>query len=394
MSAWPIAFDPAVPHRDRLLDAGEMRAALARESGQVAAIWRVGKVKYHPGRDLRVVYRGTSRRGPAIVAARARSRVQQTRFSTFPYDRRLPQLADLVAPSDAMRALLAGAWTSSRLAGYAPEKSAVVACLDGNPRRPIAFAKHFASEQEAGAAFAIATCVADRFGCSASDCRVPRPLLLANPRLLILEAAHGDRLSALEETALVQATARLGTALAELHASDVPLPHAAERTDDARLEDAARDIAAACPDLAEAARALAQALIATRPAPTGVVPLHGDVHLKNALLDGSRLWLIDFDQAHAGPAAADLGSFLAALRTEALIGARTHQRAAALANAFLRGYAAVRALPPAAELRWHLSAALFAERARRGVTRLRRNVLVHLATLLEDADRNLRRGAA
>ena len=395
MNAQLLAFDPAVPHRDRLLDAGAMHDQLSLIDGGPASAWRVVKVKYQPGRDLRIVYRdgGAADR---LIVARTVPHSQETRFRLFPRDRRLPLLPDVMAPAAPLRSLVDGAWTASRLAGYAPEKCAVVACLNGNPDRPLAYAKLFAHPEEARAAFAIAVAVADRFAGRAAGCAVPRPLCFEGTHhLLFVEAAHGRRLTALGEDAAIDATRRLGGALAELHDSGIDLPVAGGgRTSDRQLEHAAALIAAARPERGAAAAALARRLMGTRPRSSSFVPLHGDVHIKNAVLDGERLWLIDFDQAYTGPASADLGSFLAVLRVDALIGARTPERAAALATAFLGGYADVRPLPPAAELRWQTSAALFAERAQRGITRMRRDVLVRLPTVLDEADRNLRRGAA
>lgn len=395
MSTPLLAFDPAVPHRDRLLDANVMREPLSLVGGD--AVWTVAKVKYHPGRDLRVLYRGGAAADHRLIVARTlRPHSGETRFHGFPRDRRLPRLADLMAPAAELRPLVDGAWTASRLAGYAPEKSAVVACLNGDPQRPLAYAKLFAYPQEARAAFAIATAVSEGLSERAAVCRIPRPLLFAAAEnLLFLEPAHGRRLTDLEDDELIAAAGSLGAALAELHDSRIDLPsRSGGRTADDHLEHAASLIAMSRPELAPAVTALARRLIASRPRLSSMVPLHGDVHLKNALIDDARVSLIDFDQAHAGPAAADIGSFLAALRADALTGASTQGRVAAVATMFLRGYADVRALPPASELGWHTAAALLAERAQRGITRLRADVLAGLSSLLDEAARHLRRSAA
>jgi Ser/Thr protein kinase RdoA (MazF antagonist) len=95
--------------------------------------------------------------------------------------------------------------------------------------------------------------------------------------------------------------------------------------------------------------------------------------------------LIDLDQAAAGPAAADLGGMLAGLRYCRRVGLCSRAAERALAGAFLAGYAAVRPLPPPAELRWHAAAALLAERALRAVNRVRAEGLLHLGEILDDA---------
>ena len=53
---------------------------------------------------------------------------------------------------------------------------------------------------------------------------------------------------------------------------------------------------------------------AARTAPTcEPVHLHGDTNLRNALVDGRRIALVDLEDAAAGPAAADLGFVIAGL---------------------------------------------------------------------------------
>ena len=95
--------------------------------------------------------------------------------------------------------------------------------------------------------------------------------------------------------------------------------------------------------------------------------------------------MIDVEDLAVGPAAADIGSFLAGLQY-----LRRGNRIAisendTLAEAFLAGYAAVRPLPGRPALAWHTAAALFIERAFHAVTRVRPNGLQHLDELLRDA---------
>ena len=95
--------------------------------------------------------------------------------------------------------------------------------------------------------------------------------------------------------------------------------------------------------------------------------------------------LIDVEDLATGPAAADLGSFLAGLLylwRGARLAAETHDT---VASAFLVGYASVRPLPTRAALRWYTSAALLIERILRALTRIRPLGLLHLPELLGDA---------
>jgi Ser/Thr protein kinase RdoA (MazF antagonist) len=117
------------------------------------------------------------------------------------------------------------------------------------------------------------------------------------------------------------------------------------------------------------------------------VCLHGDVHPKNGILLERGVALIDLDQASLGPAAADLGSLLAALRYEQHIGLLTRADERALSDAFLAGYRQIAKLPEAESLRWHMAAALFAERAFRAVSRIRLRGLQSLPELLNDVQR-------
>jgi Ser/Thr protein kinase RdoA (MazF antagonist) len=122
------------------------------------------------------------------------------------------------------------------------------------------------------------------------------------------------------------------------------------------------------------------------------VCLHGDVHPKNAVLSGDSLTLIDLDQCGAGPAAADLGSLLAALSYKRLTGLLSPARERELAESFLAGYADARALPSVASLRWHTAAALLAERALRAVNLIRTEGLRHLPEILAEAEKLMRGG--
>jgi Ser/Thr protein kinase RdoA (MazF antagonist) len=115
------------------------------------------------------------------------------------------------------------------------------------------------------------------------------------------------------------------------------------------------------------------------------VCLHGDVHPKNGILLEKGTALIDLDQASVGPAAADLGSLLAALRYERHIGLLTESAERTLADVFLTGYQQSGTLPESESLRWHMAAALFAERAFRAVSRIRLLGLQCLPELLMDA---------
>jgi Ser/Thr protein kinase RdoA (MazF antagonist) len=140
------------------------------------------------------------------------------------------------------------------------------------------------------------------------------------------------------------------------------------------------------PDLAQLASELYEVLCAQKKDLTETsVCLHGDVHPKNGILLEKSFALIDLDQASVGPAAADLGSMLAALRYGRHIGRLTEAAECTLATAFLNGYQQFGMLPELESLRWHMAAGLFSERAFRAVSRIRIPGLQCLPELLMDA---------
>ena len=122
------------------------------------------------------------------------------------------------------------------------------------------------------------------------------------------------------------------------------------------------------------------------------VCLHGDVHPKNCVARGGALTLIDLDQCAVGDAAADLGSLLASLSYADITSAASQPSAKTLGEAFLSGYASVRALPSTRSLRWHTAAALLAERALRAVNRVRPEGLARMRELFAGASDVLREG--
>ena len=164
-----------------------------------------------------------------------------------------------------------------------------------------------AAERELANAEAAAAAV----GTADPHLRLPRVLAHSLPdQALAYEPLGGDRLDGIDD--LTPALRALGAALATLH--DVrPLPaRRFDRLDPERLALAAEVVGRARPDCARAAAAL-HARLAGGPPDSEPVHLHGDANLRNALLDGGRVGLVDLEDAAAGPAAADLGFVIAGL---------------------------------------------------------------------------------
>ena len=422
VEALRLAPDPAVPGRDLLLDREEMTRRLSRllsANGRPARIDRCarGRVKYRVGHSLRVVYELRVDGAPRLVASRTfaaelcervYARALETArpvdalrpvaedpelgavFWTFPNDRKLTTLPALAPATDTVSRLLGRPVAGTVLAAYAPEHSATAACRDA-AGRPVAYAKVFADNEDLEAARRAHAAVYELLGPAQAALRVPAVLAFSAPdRMLIVEALDGRRFDTLFGPERLEATRRLGAALGTLHS--LPPPAGLRpfvRLAPERQPRAAELIARARPDVAAAAESLAEELRADPPPPVAPVCLHGDVHLKNALLQGRRIALIDLDQVGLGPPAADLGSALAGLRYHALL-ADDGARGARLRQALLDGYASQREPPDASALRWHVAAALLSERALRAVSRIRPDVLVRLGAVLSEARAVLR----
>jgi aminoglycoside phosphotransferase (APT) family kinase protein len=421
-----LARDPRLPQRDLLLDAGAVAERLAARLGsrgplRVSACARV-RAKYRIGHSLRVLHRIRVAGREHVVAARAfapgESRQAYERasttssdcaplrpvvhdpeidtvFWTFPNDRRIAGLRALEDVPHELARLCAPTWTHSRLVAYAPEKCATAQCLD-EAARVLAYAKVYAGA-DGRRAHAVYLALAERGANEAARVAFPRALAYAEEyRLLLLAPAEGLRVADLRGADRPRGYRRLGAAVAALHELTPPaaLP-SFRRLHVDRLHQAARLIGRARPDARRAAHALADELVRRYEAPAAPhVWLHGDVHAKNGVLRGERLTLIDLDQAAQGPAAAELGSLLAGLSYNALTGLLSRADARTLGNAFLSGYASLRALPAPAALRWHTAAALLAERALRAVNRVRPEGLACLVELLTEARAVLRTGGA
>jgi aminoglycoside phosphotransferase len=420
-----LAPDPAVPGRDVLLDGAEMAARLGRllsAGGAALAVDRYdrGRVKYRVGHSLRVVHsldiagvrrlvasRTFAGRSDAVYERALAGATHDRRmrgiahdpeleavFWTFPNDRKLGSLPALVPATDTVADLLGRPVARTELVAYAPEKSATAACLDRSGR-PIAYAKVFASPDEAADSRRAHAALFDRVGPCHSALRVPAVLGWSPERLmLVVEAVTGRRIDTLRGPDLVQAMRRFGAGLASLHCLPVPdgLPPF-DRLAPAHQAVAADVIGRARPDVAPAAERLAGELADDARLGEDHVCLHGDVHLKNGLLDGRRLALIDLDQAGRGQPAAELGSVLAALRFQALATDEI-ARGEKLRGALLDGYASLRELPSPEALRWHVAAALLTERALRAVSRIRPRGLLYLGAVLGEARAVLRGEAA
>jgi Ser/Thr protein kinase RdoA (MazF antagonist) len=276
------------------------------------------------------------------------------------------------------------------LVAYAPEKCATARCFDVNGV-VIGYAKIYAGD-EGQRIFQTYRALAVNHSSNKTDLHIANALSFSKAdRLLLLESVQGSRVADLKGANLRRGLNNLGSMLAALHGCWLPdnLPPF-KRLEVGKIQRAAGLISQTRPDVAELARTLAFELHCQLPPTDDFVCLHGDVHPKNGIARNEQVTLIDLDQASAGPAAADLGSLLAAFRYNRCVGSINEVDERALVESFLLGYRKVRPLPAAESLRWHMAAALLAERALRSVNRIRPEGLLHLRALLSDAREILR----
>ena len=397
-----------------MMDLDSIARRLSTEIGRRGRVsirtCRLGCVSYRPGRRLRVVYRvgidgrelhvatstfRSSSRGErayrkAMATARNGGSLHpvvfdaelKTVFWTFPNDRRIENLSAVAEARDDLRHLVDGTWIRSRLVDYYPEASAVVQCLDESDRT-VAYAKVSAGG-EGECTLAVQSALSR--AATGSRVRIARPLAYSKRhRTLLVEPIAGRPIGSLAGDELAPGLRAYGAGLATLHS--LPATDDGPRGRDAlgRLQRKAAGMRIVRPDLDEAIGSLLEELSERWARAAGdPTPIHGDTNENNAILQGDRIALIDFDRASMGAPGSDVGNFLGLQRYLRSIGLISPSSEKARAEAFKRGYESVRPLPHPEALQVHESAAL-AERAFRAVTRLRGSALPRVTALLAEA---------
>jgi len=412
-----LIADHALPQRDLLLEPNFMAGLFSQELGVNGPIVVDGcehlRTTYHAGESLRVAYRVSAGGRSCVVAGRAfpqggsRKCFEQEKpkvadcgpfrpmfhhaetgsvFWTFPNDRKIANLHLLVDIPQELAALFPSRWTRSGVMAYAPENCATAQCLSAQ-NDLLAYAKVYADDHSQTC---FRTYTALRQCAETERAQIYFPEVIYHSGLhhiLVLQALRGRRMADIQGRELFGAFARLGQALAWLHSLPAPAHLSGfPRFTNAHMQLAASSIGLVRPDLAQPAAELCNTLCAQKKELNEEsVCLHGDVHPKNGILLEKGIALIDLDQASVGPPAADLGSLLAALRYERHISLLTEPAERTLADTFLTGYRQIGMLPEPESLRWHMAAALFAERSFRSVSRIRLPGLQCLPELLTDA---------
>jgi aminoglycoside phosphotransferase (APT) family kinase protein len=179
--------------------------------------------------------------------------------------------------------------------------------------------------------------------------------------------------------------------IAALHSVQVSCARSAGVDDLIAKLRAVTPIVARCrPSCRETLRSVVDRLLAQ----AGTVPslplatLHGDLHLKNFVIDDNQVAVIDLDNVCTGSPFQDLGSLIAGLHYLRALCRTSGQSLREPVESFLRAYERnVRWPVPRPLVSWYVAAALITERAYRCVTRLKAGRLDLIDDLIAIADR-------
>jgi len=355
------AREEALPGLALLLDAEAFAAAL-REQLPDAGIAGASEfyARYKPGRSCVVAYRVQAGDTDVDVYARAMPRESFERIEAdegvllledaavsvcvFPHDEEIETLARLGRP-DTRSKLLAevmpdrpALWDAkAERVRYWPERR-FVARLETENGDAAAF-KLYAERSYKGAGHNACAFV-PRGELRLAEClgRSDRHRALAFEWLpgrvmdqLMVEPGFDD-----------STLARVGAALAELHAQQPPgLEPRSPEAESKFLHTRARWVGTVRPELAERTRTLAEridtALQGHSPAGS---PIHGDFTPRQVLVAPDGVSIIDLDDATLGEPANDLGVFISRLELMAVSGSLSAARAQALVSTLLDGYEA------------------------------------------------------
>ena len=431
-----LPHDPALPQLAQALDGAAMAQVFgAALDGMQVQSCAVDRVKYRPGRNCSVSYvlaLRDERRGGAVeqrvaarfcsggdAARRHRQALGRARLASAagPALTHLPAL-DMLAhwwPNDAK--LDAPAWLhdDARLRSHSPNAvDAVVAALTGGrgswvahrmslvqyvpearvcarvelqlrpaPGAPVTSLTLYAKADTArnGAATqALMLALHNSPAQAGGQLRTPQPVLWhAATGLHWQLAVPGRALLDVDPRVGPATSARVGAQLAALHATKLPL---ARTLPIASWREAPRRVAELLGRVEPGWALLLTRLVGRLEAGAlermdalarePVVTLHGDLHPRNILLDGSALAFIDLDDASHGPAVIELGAWVGDALYRVLLAGESPSQAAPSWRAFIAAYesASGRAVDESL-LAWSTAHHLLCQRAYRCVANLK-----------------------
>jgi aminoglycoside phosphotransferase (APT) family kinase protein len=364
-----VARDPGLPGLATLLDPDAFLEAV-RQAAPGARLERARPryVRYKRGTNCLVAYRLEGQGAPIDVYAKAHGRdapvkldkaaerrgavgaLGCSRFaiadrglvvSVFPNDSKLAALACLGDPT-ARRRLLSrilprrqGLWDGAlQTLRYKPERRYVarLAASDG---------EGVALKLYTDGSFAQVRSIAKRYA-SRGRLRLPQRIgKRVRHAALALEWIEGESLPEAIAAGRGDACARVGEALAQLHADPgLELPLRSRQADAELATELAGSLATLWPPHGRRAAALAARIAADLPRDSGTCLVHGDFYDRQVILCEDRVAILDLDRAvHASPFV-DLGSFAARLLRHAALGELAASRVREALAGLLEGYQA------------------------------------------------------
>jgi tRNA A-37 threonylcarbamoyl transferase component Bud32 len=352
-----------------LLDPAALAAMIRRVMPRFDARLDITYVRYKPEQSCLIGYRITDGNDTSFVSATATrpdAAGKQTKplqhptkdspyglgrllfpelsimVSFFPNDEKLPAIERLTTTYDWRRLLKklfperTELWSCSWLPiRYKPERRLVGRLMSGNLTQA-SFKIYTDAAYETAKAGAVAFDAGVTYG---------RPRVLGQSdrrRILVFEWLPGELLTRRMSAPGFDATsvAEVGRALAELHSQ--PVKRLVSRPQDTELESLVHTVAwlsHVLPSSEKKAQSLTDRVIRLRPKwPRISKPLHGDFYANQVLLHNDFINLIDFDEAHLGDPACDLGTFIAHLESNAIRGIGAPGLVEPVTRALLTGY--------------------------------------------------------
>lgn len=364
-----VARDPTLVGLSFLLDEERMRERLVRALPElnIGAV-RAHYLRYKPATSCLVAYRVEVEGAEVAVHACSWQSQDESRFRKAesraiepgPLGAGLWSWRDVPAlvwafPNDvdlrALRRLASDAGRGELLAGLARERPS----LQAGAIKPLAYkpgrrfagqlvgvgGEHAVLKLYSRSAYA-SRAATEGWITSASVLRLPELLGRSDRhRAVLLEWLPGVMMGDLLRGVTVPTSAleRTGAALAQLHAQPATgLPERPADGDGDGLLALAQTIALLVPERAAATTELARRLQRRLAARTDCVPVHGDLHAKQIVVDDAWIGLLDLDRAARGARAEDLGNLLGHIERDEALGRIAAGRSDEIAAALLAGY--------------------------------------------------------
>ncbi len=440
-----IPVDNALKHLDTALNIEKMKAVfqqqLYADRSVLIEVCQIERIKYKPQKNCHISYRlrfkknQRHKKTEQLVCARFYEQFGSlSRFLkeedkdksqnsllhipeldcviwVFPNDRKLGQLERITDANFLYRQVALGLvakvygsdWTiqkfSSEMIRYVPEQNCTVCIKLNIEHDSIALRKSLVAygkacyNQSGKQVYQLMEQLWKSKSCSKNKLRIPQPLMYQPQfKMYWQRGVPGTMLSELAEnkTLFLGSMSKVAEQIALLH--QVPLQDCRHRKQGDVLQDLDKvrqllnKFNAPC---REQINTIIAQLINQAPSLQSepLATLHGDLHLKNILVDSNQVYLIDLDSICIGNPLLDIGSFIAAIINLSLIGSLSLPLAEQTIRFLLQNYSKNVPWPVKYnELRWHIVVALITERIFRSITRLKAGRLEAIENLVKQAE--------